>query len=251
MREKTRIDVYLVEKGFAPSRTKAQELIQKGLVSVKTAQGERPISQASETDFDGQIVIREHPLIRYVSRGGVKLEGALNRLQMQVTNFRILDVGLSTGGFTDCLLQRGAALSVGIEVGHGQLAPRLQADPRVHCLEGVNARSLQKDRRFLDLLPKGGFDLAVVDVSFISVLQVLPQILPYTRQVLALVKPQFEVGPENLRNGVVKEERHFQSVESKIRMGLKDLGLEVKDYFPSELEGRDGNQEFFVFFETH
>jgi 23S rRNA (cytidine1920-2'-O)/16S rRNA (cytidine1409-2'-O)-methyltransferase len=247
MKEKTRIDVHLVEKGLAPSRTKAQELIRNGLVSVRTKNGERPILQASELDYEGDLLIRQDPLVRYVSRGGVKLESALKQVGLDVRGFRILDVGMSTGGFSDCLLQAGAALSVGIEVGHGQLSPRLLADPRVICLEGVNARHLQGDRRFLDRLPQGGFDLAVIDVSFISLTHVLPPIQAYTRRTLALVKPQFEVGPENLIEGIVKDEKCFEWVEKKIRDLCSQMGKRVDAYFPSSLEGKDGNKEFFVF----
>lgn len=247
MKEKTRIDVHLVEKGLAPSRNKAQELIRKGLVSVRTPHGEKPVLQASELDYEGDIVIRPDPLIRYVSRGGVKLENALKQVQLDVRGFRILDVGMSTGGFSDCLLQAGASLSVGIEVGHGQLSPRLLADPRVYCLEGVNARHLQSETRFLDLLPKGGFDLAVVDVSFVSLTHVLPPIQAYTRRTLALVKPQFEVGPDNLVNGIVKDEKLFALVEKKIRDLCNQIGKRVDAYFPSSIEGKDGNKEFFVF----
>lgn len=247
--KKERIDVHMVTKGLAPSRTKAQELIRAGLVSVKTPQGEKQIRNPSQDDFEGEILIRPHGLTRYVSRGGIKMEGALDRINLDVHGFKILDVGISTGGFTDCLLQRGALSSVGVEVGHGQLAPRLKTDPRVKCMEGLNARNLSMEPKFLDAIPAGGYDLTVLDVSFISVFQIWPQVLSYTRRVLSLVKPQFEVGPENLKEGIVKDDSLYLKVEKTAREAVLNQKWDLVSYFPSSIEGKDGNREFFAYFQ--
>jgi 23S rRNA (cytidine1920-2'-O)/16S rRNA (cytidine1409-2'-O)-methyltransferase len=186
---------------------------------------------------------------RFVSRGGLKLEGALNATGLQVKGLRCLDVGQSTGGFTDCLLQNGAAEVVGVDVGHAQVHPRIREDERVLCIEGVNARDLTPgDERIPDALE--GFDLIVGDVSFISLTLVLPgvvHLLKPTGQLLMLVKPQFELQPGQVgKGGIVKDERLYPFIENRVRTALTDLGMQVTAWLSSPIEGGDGNREFFV-----
>jgi len=186
---------------------------------------------------------------RYVSRGGLKLEGALRATGLQVQGLRCLDVGQSTGGFTDCLLQQGAAQVVGIDVGHAQVHPRIQADDRVVCIEGVNARELAPDdERIPDAAQ--GFDVLVGDVSFISLTLVLPGVVPLLKPggtLLMLVKPQFELQPGQVgKGGIVRDASLYAVVEQRIRTALAELGLTVQVWLDSPIEGGDGNREFFV-----
>jgi 23S rRNA (cytidine1920-2'-O)/16S rRNA (cytidine1409-2'-O)-methyltransferase len=251
---KSRIDIYLVEKGFCPSRTKAQELITAGAVSIKQGLKMRPVKAASELvneDDAFEILIQKNPYDRYVSRGGIKLEKAIKYLNLSVDGFKVLDVGISTGGFADCLLQNGVSHVLGIDVGHNQLSLKLKSDPRIALLEGVNAREIHQDERVKKMKPTDGFDLIVVDVSFISLTLVLPSVLKLLKtggKVLALVKPQFEVGPEGLgKGGIVKDAQLFSDVEKKVKACVNSENRKVMSYFESELEGKDGNKEFFIF----
>lgn len=248
-----RVDVLMVEKGFAPSRNRAQELIASGRVFVVTGGRKQPVKKASlqieSTDDVTFEIANGGEQDEFVSRGGLKMKGALKRLNLDVKGFRVLDIGISTGGFTDCLLQSGAASVVGVDVGHGQLAEKLRNDPRVKCCEGVNARQLSS----VPLIELNGghkFDLIVADVSFISLTLVLPEAIAYLKEsasIVALVKPQFEVGRENLgKNGIVKDPSLYPAVEAKIRNACRVSGLIVEDYFESPIEGSDGNREFFV-----
>jgi 23S rRNA (cytidine1920-2'-O)/16S rRNA (cytidine1409-2'-O)-methyltransferase len=186
---------------------------------------------------------------RYVSRGGLKLEGALQSSGLSAQGLRCLDVGQSTGGFTDCLLQQGAAQVVGLDVGHGQLHPRLRDDARVVCVERINARDLQAD----DVrVPDGalGFDFVVGDLSFISLTLVLPALLPLLKkggELLMLVKPQFELQPSDIgKGGLVKDEASYVQVEARLREACAILNLDVLGYWPSAIAGGDGNQEFWI-----
>src|SRR5215211_2876183 len=188
--KRERIDKLLVERGFAESRTKAQAMIMAGVVLVDEQRVDKPSLQ-----FDTNSAIRikggDDPASRYVGRGGLKLEAALREFQIDVMGLTCLDVGASTGGFTDCLLQNGAKRVVALDVGHNQIDWRLRNDPRVEVREGVNARYVKPK----DFASK--FDLAVMDVSFISVTKVLPAIVPLMLahgSVITLIKPQFEVG---------------------------------------------------------
>jgi 23S rRNA (cytidine1920-2'-O)/16S rRNA (cytidine1409-2'-O)-methyltransferase len=159
-----------------------------------------------------------------------------------------LDIGISTGGFSDCLLQGQAKFILGVEVGHGQLAKKLQDLKNLICLEGINARSLDQNPAFLAAKPVQDFDLCVIDVSFISLSLVLPQAMLFSKKILALVKPQFELGPDELdKNGIVKSPVHYPIIEEKIRKIFLDKNWQVNDYFSSELAGKDGNKEFFVY----
>ncbi len=194
--------------------------------------------------------VRREALQPFVSRGGLKMQGALQKSGLNVQGFHALDVGISTGGFTDCLLRAGANFVVGVDVGHGQLASELIKEPRVRLFEGVNARNLS----LVPLIESNrgeAFDLVVIDVSFISLTLVLPEVIRYLREeapVLALVKPQFEVGRQKLgKSGIVKDTRWLTEVEAKIRLSCQETGLRVEDYFASTIKGSDGNQEFFVY----
>jgi 23S rRNA (cytidine1920-2'-O)/16S rRNA (cytidine1409-2'-O)-methyltransferase len=251
--EKKRLDLYLVEKSLAQSRTHAQELIEAGQVFVLEGTTKKILKKPS-LSVDGivdKIQVEQGPANRFVSRGGLKLEGALQHVGLSVENLKALDVGISTGGFSDCLLQQGANLVVGVDVGHGQLNPVLAKNPKLKSLEGVNARALTENQELLNLKPAGGFDLVVMDVSFISIELIIPEIAKLLKAggiLLSLVKPQFEVGVDGLaKGGIVKDVSLFAKVEEKIRSCCAQHGLVVQDYFSSSIEGKDGNHEFFVF----
>ena len=243
-----RVDVLLVEQGLAASRTAAQALIEAGRVSVAGRVLAKPSQKlADDTVFD--IVPDEAD--RYVSRGGLKMAGALAAAGLgNIHGWRALDVGQSTGGFSDCLLQHGAVRVVGVDVGHDQLAPRIAADPRVRYFEGVNARALDH-AALLAANDDQPFDLMVCDVSFISVTLIYPSALPLIRPggyLLSLVKPQFEVGRDGLgHGGIVRDESLYQGVEDKISQAIAEQGFERLAWFDSPIKGGDGNREFFVF----
>ncbi|MBC7710891.1 MAG: TlyA family RNA methyltransferase [Rhizobacter sp.] len=271
-----RADVLLVERGLAPSRTAAQRLIAAGLVFAGKGNSRVALSKPSASVAEDSLLeVEASELDRFVSRGGLKLDGALTHVALDVAHWRCLDVGQSTGGFTDCLLQRGAAQVVGVDVGHDQLHPRMRADVRVTCIEGVNARELSMTA-LKDCVAAAcrnpsiaasntaasgsysgdfllGFDLIVADVSFISLTKVLPQwpaLLSANGRVLSLVKPQFEVGADNLaRGGIVRDVSLYAVVEATIRAACAHAGLRVLDYFDSPITGTDGNREFFVYAE--
>jgi 23S rRNA (cytidine1920-2'-O)/16S rRNA (cytidine1409-2'-O)-methyltransferase len=248
-----RADLLLVERGLAPSRTAAQKLIAGGHVYAQMGASRIVLTKASvDLAVDINLDVERNALARYVSRGGLKLEGALDRLKLDVAALSCLDVGQSTGGFTDCLLQRGASHVVGLDVGHDQLHPKLRADSRVTYVEGVNARSMTEASMTQILeseLPY--FDLIVADVSFISLTKVCGAwqcLLKPGGSVLSLVKPQFEVGAENLgKGGIVRDESLYPAVEATIREAFARATLEVIDYFASSIVGGDGNREFFVY----
>lgn len=251
-----RLDVYLVKKGLAPSRTRAQQMIDQGCVTL--VRGEKRQSAVKSSfqilgnEWQVEVAVSQEN-DRFVSRGGIKMAGALAHTRLEVKGFRVLDLGISTGGFADCLLQAGAHSIVGIDVGHGQLAPKLAADPRVQLIEGANARNLVENARLGP--PRPAFDLVVADLSFISLTLVLPQAIQYLKEgarVLALVKPQFEVGRGGIgKGGIVKDTSLLKGVETKIRECCASLKLDVEDYFASAIEGSDGNREFFVLASEH
>ncbi|MDQ8023874.1 MAG: TlyA family RNA methyltransferase [Moraxellaceae bacterium] len=246
-----RIDQLLVERGLATSRTAAQRLIAAGRVSWRSALGSTPVRKPSEQLPDSaELHVTPDDADRFVSRGGLKLDGALARSGLDVVGMTCLDVGQSTGGFSDCLLQAGAARVIGVEVGHGQLHPRLHEDARCVTLEGINARDLDATQ-LGGLMPADGFDLIVCDASFISLALLLPRwhaLLRNDGHVLSLVKPQFEVGPQGVgRGGIVRDAGLYPQVEERIRATCREHGLHVLDYFDSPITGSDGNREFFVF----
>jgi len=247
-----RADQLLVERGLAASRSQAQRLIAAG---VRWRLGDglawKPVAKnGDELPALAELQVLDTAEARYVSRGGLKLEGALAHTGLAVTGLRALDVGQSTGGFTDCLLQRGAAQVVGVDVGSGQLHPRLRSDPRVIALEHTNARELDAEAlRAAGAEPP--FDLIVGDLSFISQTLVWPALLPLLKpggHGLVLVKPQFELQPGDIgKGGLVKDAANHARVRARITESLQGLGLQLLDYFDSAIAGGDGNREFFVF----
>ena len=243
-----RADQLLVAQGLAPSRSAAQRLITQGAVEWATAGGWAVVKKAGEDLLEGvELRVTDDAELRYVSRGGLKLEGALRHTGLQVAGETVLDLGQSTGGFTDCLLAAEARHVVGVDVGHGQLHARLQADARVTTLEGVHVRELGALQRHV---PTGGFPLVVGDLSFISMIDSLPYLLPWLAphgQLLLLIKPQFELGPQAVgKGGLVKDEADYPRLETRARLACTALGLKVLDYFDSPITGGDGNREFFL-----
>jgi len=235
-----RLDLELVARGLVESREQAQRLILAGEVWVE---GQR-WDKASKLCAAGA-VIEVRGADRYVSRGGHKLEGALKGFNLNVTNWRCLDVGASTGGFTDCLLQHGAGEVVAVDVGHGQLNWKLRNDPRVKVHEGVNARDLGP---FAEEHFPGVFDFIVADVSFISLRKVLPSafdLLGSGGQVCALIKPQFEAGRSEVgKGGIVRDEKVRAKVVDELKVWAQDFPVTTVGVIPSPLPGRDGNEEF-------
>ena len=229
---KKRLDVLLVERGLAESRSQAQALVLAGRVRGHTKPGEQ---LADDVD----LVVQQPP--RFVSRGGEKLANALAALDVDVDGRDCADVGASTGGFTDCLLQAGAARVVAIDVGYGQLHPRLRSDPRVVVLERVNARALTE----LPFMP----ELVVCDVSFISVTTALPPVLALAApdwEALVLVKPQFEAGRSDVPKGVVRDPEVQRNVLRKVIEASTGWGGVTVGVVDSGLPGPKGNREFFV-----
>ncbi|MDQ2077000.1 TlyA family RNA methyltransferase [Marinimicrobium sp. ABcell2] len=243
-----RLDVLLVESGLAASRSQAQRLIDAGAVLWQEGLEWRQATKASQKLPAGQpLKIAPGAKEPYVSRGGIKLAGALSHTGIDPNGWTVLDVGQSTGGFTDCLVQTGARQVVGVDVGHGQLVDSLRAHPNVVCFEGINARELPED---LLQHTTGGFDLVVMDVSFISQTLILPGLCRMLKPggfLVSLVKPQFEVGKEGIgKGGIVRDESLYRDVEQTLRRCCETVGLSVRDYFPSPITGGDGNREFFI-----
>jgi 23S rRNA (cytidine1920-2'-O)/16S rRNA (cytidine1409-2'-O)-methyltransferase len=245
-----RADQLLLDRGLAASRSQAQRLIASGVEwRLGTKPWQRVAKNGDELPLPCEVRLLDTAEARYVSRGGLKLEGALQSSGLTAQALRCLDVGQSTGGFTDCLLQHGAAQVVGLDVGHGQLHPRLRDDARVVCVERINARELQTDdERVPDV--QQGFDLVVGDLSFISLTLVLPALLPLLKQggaLLMLVKPQFELQPSDIgKGGLVKDVASYVQVEARLREACAGLNLNVLGYWPSAIAGGDGNQEFWI-----
>lgn len=246
----TRADDLLVQQGLAPTRSAAQRLIRRGAVRWLSPSGWAAPAKAGDDLPPGcRMEVADDAELRYVSRGGLKLEAALDHTGLAVLGMTCLDVGQSTGGFTDVLLQRGATRVVGIDVGHGQLHMKLRTDRRVQALEGINARHLRTDQ-LGEAFPAGGFDLIVGDLSFISLTLVLPALAPLLGphgELLMLVKPQFELQPAQIgKGGLVKDAASYAVVERRLREACAAAGLAVRDWFDSALAGGDGNREFFV-----
>jgi len=237
---KRRIDLLLVERKLAPTRAQAQALVLAG----KVFTGDRRIDKAgTELDPNVELIVREPE--RFVSRGGHKLEGALDTLACKVEGAICADVGASTGGFTDCLLQRGASKVYAIDVGHGQLAHKLAVDPRVLVMDRSNARHLTPDA-FPDRL-----DLVVVDASFISLEKLLPAITSWLTpgaRLLAMIKPQFEVGRDEARKtrGVIRDQTVRSAAIEHVLAAIRQSGFEVEGGADSDVPGPKGNVEYFV-----
>ena len=248
-----RADQFLVERGLAASRSQAQRLIAAGARWLSPS-GWKTLAKSDELPPHAEVELLDAAEARYVSRGGLKLEGALRDTELDVTGWHCLDVGQSTGGFTDCLLQHGAAHVTGLDVGQGQLHAQLRADARVTAHEKVNARDTRALQAVLGMFPlsdqQQGFDLLVGDVSFISLTLVLPAVLPWLKaggQVLMLVKPQFELQPGQIgKGGIVRDEALYPVVEKRIRDCCAEVGLDVLSWIASPIQGGDGNREFFI-----
>ncbi len=257
-----RADQFLVERGLATTRSQAQRLIAAGARWHDGWQWKPVTKNGDELPAHAQVELLDTAESRYVSRGGLKLESALKSAALNVSGLLCLDVGQSTGGFTDCLLQAGAAHVVGVDVGHGQLHPLLRADARVTCIENVNARHLNATNLIAASavftraegafgLNSDEFDFIVSDLSFISLTLVLPALVPFLKPagaLLMLVKPQFELQPEHIgKGGLVKDPASYALVEQRIRGCLHDVGLQVAGWYDSAIAGGDGNREFFVY----
>jgi len=272
-----RADLFLVEHGFATTRSQAQRLIGCGVQwrAEADAPWKRVAKNGDEVPLGAELVVLDTTEAKYISRGGLKLEGALKATGLDVTGLRCLDIGQSTGGFTDCLLQHGAVQVVGVDVGHGQLHETLRSDPRVVCVEGVNARSLtadelvaacsgdaqddESDDAFDDEHAESGaaedaidpvFDFLTGDLSFISLTLVLPavtRLLKPQGHLLMLVKPQFELQPGQIgKGGIVREPALFEFVEKRVKDAATALGCTVLGWSESAIAGGDGNREFFI-----
>jgi len=263
-----RADQLLVVRGLASTRSQAQRLIADGVQWRNGDVWKTVAKNGDEIADDAPVQLLNDAEARYVSRGGLKLEAALKQVGLSVAGLDCLDVGQSTGGFTDCLLQQGARTVVGVDVGSAQLHPQLREDARVLCVEKVNARALVADDLIAacdnyagsgslfdpqaedaqPLVPE--FDVVVGDLSFISQTLVLPAVVPFLKKggtLLTLVKPQFELQPGQVgKGGIVKDAAFYPVVETRLREACAALGLTVTAWFDSPIEGGDGNREFFI-----
>ena len=236
-----RLDQLLLDRKLAPSRERARALVIAGQVTVDG----RTVTKAGtavDEQADVALIAPDHP---YVGRGGLKLAHALDTFQISVAGRECLDIGASTGGFTDVMLQRGAARVVALDVGHGQLDWRLRQDPRIVVLEHVNARTLT-----LDMLP-GKVDVVTIDVSFISLARILPVVPPILQpgaDVVALVKPQFEAGREEVRKGIIRDAAVHARVLDEVAAAGAEVGLTRVASTSSPITGQKGNVEFLVHF---
>jgi len=241
MKKKVRLDTLLVKRGFFPSREKAKTSLMAGLVFVN---GERASKGGQSYPEDADIEIRGKAC-PYVSRGGIKLKRALESFSVNVKNCVAIDMGASTGGFTDCMLQEGALRMYAVDVGYGQLAWNLRQDRRVTVLERINARYLEKSH-----IPEE-VDIITIDVSFISLTKILPVARDFLKEegkIIALVKPQFEAGRENVgRGGVVRKKEIHGAVLEDILLFSSRSGFEVKGLDHSPLKGPAGNIEFLLY----
>ena len=258
-----RADLYLTQNGYADSRTLAQKLIADGAVTLDG----RILKKASEDipEGDHTVTVAATADTRYVGRGGLKLEAALNAFPIDPTGCTAADIGASTGGFTDCLLQRGAAMVFAVDAGHGQLHPKLLDDPRVRSAEGLNARGLTSaDLMAVDAAWRaahpdvsavpfaGSVDGIVMDVSFISQTLLHPALASILRDggwMVALIKPQFELTKSALnKQGIVKQERDRKAAVERVLQSAAVCGFEAVSVIPSPIEGGDGNREFLGYF---
>jgi 23S rRNA (cytidine1920-2'-O)/16S rRNA (cytidine1409-2'-O)-methyltransferase len=240
-KKKKRLDILVFEKDFAETRTKAQAFIMGGSVFVNNQVQYKPSVLVGNED-----IIEIKNINPYVSRGGLKLESALRALNIDVKGYICLDIGASTGGFTDCMLQKGAIKVYSVDVGSGQLHYKLRNDKRVINIENVNFRY------FDDALLKDKVDFTTIDVSFISLDKILPMVyktICENSSILAMIKPQFELEPSEIKKGVVRDEKLRQKAISKIKNFALSLGFKIISETDSELKGPKGNLEHFVLLE--
>jgi len=239
--KKERLDKLLVDKGLVSSRERAKALIMKGKVFVDGKICTKPGTMVSS---DRDIILKGEE-IPYVSRGGLKLEAAIKYFNINLQDKIAMDVGASTGGFTDCMLKYGAKKIYCIDVGYGQLAWSIRSDPRVVVLERTNIRYLKREA-----IPDE-IDIATVDVSFISLTKVLPRVYEFLKnggEVLSLVKPQFEVGPEEVGSGgIVRDEKKRLKAVQDIMNAAREIGFHVLGSFRSPVKGQKGNVEYFLY----
>jgi 23S rRNA (cytidine1920-2'-O)/16S rRNA (cytidine1409-2'-O)-methyltransferase len=238
--KKARIDAVLADRGLFPSRSAAAGAVRAGEVRVGP-DGPVALRPSQLVEPDAALIVAAGP--RFVSRGGIKLENALEELAIDVTGRDCLDVGASTGGFTDCLLQRGAARVIAADVAYGQLDVRLREDPRVYVIERRNARELARVE--LPFVPS----LATIDVSFISLAKVLPAVtrcLESPGEILAMVKPQFELGKDRVGKGVVRDPADRREAITKVAAAAHEIGLPLRGFASSGLPGPKGNRETFL-----
>jgi 23S rRNA (cytidine1920-2'-O)/16S rRNA (cytidine1409-2'-O)-methyltransferase len=236
---KKRLDVLVTERGLAPTREKARRLVMAGAVTVEG----RVVDKAGHPVDDEAVVAVRDEGESFVGRGGLKLSPVLDEAGVDPSGAVAMDVGASTGGFTDCLLRRGARRVYAVDVGYGQLDSRLRSDPRVTVMERTNIRHLPKEA-----VPEA-IDLATVDTSFISLRLVLPPVVGFLRpggEILALVKPQFELGRGEVGRGVVRDEAKRERAVAEVAEAAREMGLDVVGVHRSPITGAKGNVEFFI-----
>lgn len=238
--KKIRIDELLVKKGLAESRTKAQSLIMMRRVF---CDGKLIEKSGTKVNENSNVEIKEE--LPYVSRGGLKLESAIKYFDIELNGLIAMDVGASTGGFTDCLLKHGVKRVYAIDVGYGILDAKLRNDERVINIEQTNIRYMDKS------LIKDPIDIAVIDVSFISLTKVIPRVLEFLNEkgkIVALIKPQFELSPKEVgKGGVVKDIKLQEKAVEKVSQFLLELGLIIEGVIPSSITGKKGNQEYLIY----
>jgi 23S rRNA (cytidine1920-2'-O)/16S rRNA (cytidine1409-2'-O)-methyltransferase len=241
---KTRLDILLVERSLVPSRERARALILAGRVLVNEQKQDKP-GASVPADAAVRLLGEDLP---YVSRGGLKLQAALDHWSIDVAGKACIDVGTSTGGFTDCLLQRGAERVTAVDTGFGQIAMKLRNDSRVHLMERTNARLLEADALADAEHPPV---LLVMDVSFISATLVLPAVVeaaPTLHEAVVLVKPQFESGRQHVgKGGIVRDPAAHRAAIERVTQCVRDIGFDVVGFIPSPITGMEGNQEFLLY----
>lgn len=233
-----RLDVFLTEHGFAPSRTKAQEMVSRGFVFVNNKEQDRASFQVEEKDY-----VEVRNTLPFVSRGGEKLASTLSYFDIDPNGLHVLDIGSSTGGFSDVVLQKGAASVTAVDVGTGQFDGELSKNPRVYLFEKTDIRDFYPDKKF---------DLIVIDLSFISQKEIIPHLKRFCKegtQIVSLIKPQFEVGKQNIgKGGIVNNADAVLDILETIKTLYQQEGFICDfDPIPSPLKGGDGNQEYFIY----
>lgn len=244
-----RLDQLVVARQLAASRTRAQRLICNGRVR-RTDTGKVLLRPGEKLADATPLAVEDDPEERYVSRAGLKLEAICTTLDKRLDGRAVLDIGQSTGGFSDCALRLGARHVIGIEVGHGQLADALRDDSRVTCLEGINARRMTESKRLAEQVERHAPTLAVMDVAFISQTLILPDIaalLPAGSELISLVKPQFELDADALdKRGIVRDPIYQSAVRTRLENACQRSGFAIRHWQPSPITGGDGNREWLL-----